>query len=87
MGVPTSEVGYTPAMPRRDGHEVHKDMWGHWGEKNISNYSSVARTGISASNTRPENELRLVAPHFPACPVAQETSRHDLLPAHQRCGK
>jgi len=30
MGVPTSEVGYTPAMPRREDHEVHKDMWGHW---------------------------------------------------------
>jgi len=27
MGVPTSEVGYTPAMPRREDHEVHKDMW------------------------------------------------------------
>jgi len=24
MGVPTSEVSYTPAMPRRDDHEVHK---------------------------------------------------------------
>jgi len=23
MGVPTSEVGYTPAMPRREDHEVH----------------------------------------------------------------
>jgi len=30
MGVPTSEVGYTSAMPRREDHEVHKDMWGHW---------------------------------------------------------
>ena len=30
MGVPTSEVGYTPAMPRREDHEVHKDMWWHW---------------------------------------------------------
>jgi len=29
MGVPTSEVGYTSAMPRREDHEVHKDMWGH----------------------------------------------------------
>jgi len=19
-------------MPRREDHEVHKDMWGHWGE-------------------------------------------------------
>ena len=26
MGVPTSEVGYTPAMPRREDHEVHKDI-------------------------------------------------------------
>jgi hypothetical protein len=24
MGVPTSEVGYTPAMTRREDHEVHK---------------------------------------------------------------
>jgi hypothetical protein len=24
MGVPTSEDGYTPAMPRREDHEVHK---------------------------------------------------------------
>jgi len=28
MGVPTSEVGYTSAKPRRENHEVHKDMWG-----------------------------------------------------------
>jgi len=33
--VPTSEVGYTPAMPRREDHEVHKDMWGHWEKKKI----------------------------------------------------
>ena len=32
MGVPTSEVGYTSAMPRREDHEVHKDMWGQWGK-------------------------------------------------------
>ena len=24
MGVPTSEVGYTPAMSRREDHQVHK---------------------------------------------------------------
>jgi len=36
MGVPTSEVGYTSAMPRREDHEVHKDMWGiGGGEKYI----------------------------------------------------
>jgi len=32
MGIPNSEVGYTSAMPRREDHEVHKDMWGHRGE-------------------------------------------------------
>jgi hypothetical protein len=24
MGVPAAEVGHTPAMPRREDHEVHK---------------------------------------------------------------
>jgi len=33
MGVPTSEVGYTPAMTRRDDHKVHKDMWWYWTKK------------------------------------------------------
>jgi len=31
MGIPASEVGYTSAMPRREDHEVHKDMWGTGG--------------------------------------------------------
>jgi len=36
MGVPTSEVGYTSAMPRREDHEVRQ---GHVGalKKNIQN--------------------------------------------------
>jgi len=29
MGVLITEVGYTPAMPRMEDHEVHKDMWWH----------------------------------------------------------
>jgi len=29
MDVPTSEIGYTNAMPRREDYEVNKDMW--WG--------------------------------------------------------
>jgi hypothetical protein len=33
MGVPTPEVGYTAAMPRREDHEVHKDVWWHWTSK------------------------------------------------------
>jgi len=28
MGVPTSEVGYTPAMPRREDHEFRKRTCG-----------------------------------------------------------
>jgi len=35
MGVPTSEVGYTSAMPRREDHEVRKGHVGHWIKKNI----------------------------------------------------
>jgi len=38
MGIPTSEVGYTSAMPRREDHEVHKDMWGHLEKKMIPKY-------------------------------------------------
>ena len=34
MGVPTSEVGYTPATPRREDHEVHRTCGGI-GKKNI----------------------------------------------------
>jgi hypothetical protein len=37
MGVPTSEVGYTSAMPRREDHEVHKkDMWWYWKKKTLT---------------------------------------------------
>jgi len=24
MGIPTSEVGYTPSMPRREDHEINE---------------------------------------------------------------
>jgi len=47
MGVPNSEVGYTPAMPRWEDHEVHKDMWWHWTTKqnvcvcNVQKYLNV----------------------------------------------
>jgi len=33
MGVPTSEVGYNSAMPRREDHEVRKGHVGHWIKK------------------------------------------------------
>jgi len=35
MGVPTSEVGYTSAMPRREDHEVRKGHVGHWIKKKV----------------------------------------------------
>ena len=34
MGVPTSEVGYISAMPRREDHEVHNNLWGIGEKKN-----------------------------------------------------
>jgi len=36
MGVPTWEVGYTSAMPRREDHEVRQGHVGHWIKKNTS---------------------------------------------------
>jgi hypothetical protein len=42
MGDPTSEVGHTAAMPRREDHEVHKDMWWHWEKE-----KHFARNGIT----------------------------------------
>jgi len=37
MGIPTSEVGYTSAMPRREDHEVRKRHVGHWIKKKSNN--------------------------------------------------
>jgi len=36
MGFPTSEVGYTPAMPRREEHEVTRTCGGIGKEKKNS---------------------------------------------------
>jgi len=54
MGVPTSEVGYTSVIPRREDHEVHKDMWGHWEEEK-------KRTPPSPPSGKPQNTLNLWA--------------------------
>ena len=43
MGVPISEVGYTPAMPRREDHEVHKRTCGGTGEKKKKYYKHEER--------------------------------------------
>jgi hypothetical protein len=46
MGVPTSEVGYITAMPRREDHEVHKDMWWHWIKKKVNVYLPSLRMKV-----------------------------------------
>jgi len=51
MGVPTSEVGYTLAMPRREDHEVHKDMWWHWTKKKIKIRHLNEHETLSQSNS------------------------------------
>ena len=38
MGVPTWEVGYTSAMPRKEDHEVRQGHVGHWIKKYIYIY-------------------------------------------------
>jgi len=50
MGVPTSEVGYTSAMPRREDHEVRKGHVGHWGKKNYFNFIFRRKTGRETKN-------------------------------------
>ena len=42
MGVPTSVVSYTAAMPRMEDHEVHKDMWGGGLLNNVHDMYSMA---------------------------------------------
>jgi hypothetical protein len=47
MGVPTSEAGYTLAMPRREDHEVHKGHVVVLGEKNIMKVWQNELYGVS----------------------------------------
>jgi len=61
MNVPTSEVGYTPAMLRREDHEVYKDMWWHWEKKKyiriyIIVSSSVLRMRNASGRSCRENK-------------------------------
>ena len=50
LGVPTSEVGYTAAMPRREDHEVHKDMWRHWTKKKPLRRFEVLIEGLATNS-------------------------------------
>jgi hypothetical protein len=44
MGVPISEVGYTPAMSRREEHEVHKRTCGGIGGKKNCKHEERAKS-------------------------------------------
>jgi len=48
MGVPTSEVGYTSAMPRREDHEVHKRTRDDIGKKKKICGTLTAKTSTTA---------------------------------------
>ena len=62
MGVPTSEIGYTSAMPRREDHEVHKkDMWWHWGGESYERGQNV--TGASAMG---DSGFCITSAHLPS---------------------
>jgi len=45
MGVPTSKVGYTSAMPRREDHEVRKGHVVALGEKMLDAVVRVKKRG------------------------------------------
>ena len=68
MGVPTSEVGYTPAMPRREDHEVHKGHVVALGrkKKNIMSLSTAAVAGAIGLRkpTVIRNFKSVFHPHF-----------------------
>jgi len=46
MGVPTSEVGYTPAMSRREDHEVHKGHVVALDEKNVILFRKLLHVSV-----------------------------------------
>jgi len=58
MGVPTSEVGYTSAIPRREDHEVRKGHVGHWIKKKTIDISLILNFShlLHVSNCLPEDE-------------------------------
>jgi len=58
MGVPTSEVGYTSVMPRREDHEVRKVHVGHW----IKKMYTLKMEAIFSSETLP-----YILPHYTDC--------------------
>ena len=79
MGVPTSEVGYTPVMPRREDHEAHKRhvvALGEGGGILVTSISTYRAKPDLAANDRSwiyrNTFLNLGAYNIQACTDARE---------------
>jgi len=59
MGVPTSEVGYTSAMPRREDHEVRQGHVGHWIKKKKIQFSDTKQKYIRIKKNQLDAQLIL----------------------------
>jgi len=58
MGVPTWEVGYTSAMPRREDHEVRQGHVGRWERKKI-NKDLLFNVPFTAIKSEAERKFRV----------------------------
>jgi len=78
MGVPISEVGYTSAMPRREDHEVHKGMWGHWGggQKNTTCNNVYVGQSRRSINVRRKEHVRYIRTNNPLSAYALHILRN-----------
>ena len=78
MGVPTSEVGYTAAMPTRVDYEVHKGHVVALGEKKhqcLQGRDSGSPFHYSVSHFT----FILLQKHIPDCAVSSELPFHRLI--------
>jgi len=79
MGVLTSEVGYAPAMPRREDHEVHKDMWRKIEKKKsfvLSRVVAVLLTQKAAFEIVRNNQLLMLTCRKPRRNIILERTSH-----------
>ena len=63
MGVPTSEVSYTPVMSRREDHEVYKRTCGDNGKKKRKKTVTLVR----ANNALPEDGVTVTTEKYRSC--------------------
>ena len=86
MGVPTSEVGYTPAMPRREDHEVHKGhvaaLGGGGGKKGGKKSSFLRTVRLSKEFACRILFVCLFLARQPPPPVGQDLLIHEVSRSH-----